>query len=412
MSDPSADDLALLARHAPLLVLDRLERYAPVPVEPFLTASITADGGKRLSGPPADLGVGGCPPALHLDPAPDAHRAADRAAAVFARFAPAPEPAAWACYGRVLRRRRGRRLLQYWCGFPDNPFGLGMRDVGRHVGDWEQVCVELDRSCALAAVIVFQHGSPQRVAAGSPGLTLADGRPRVYVAEGSHAMYLTAGSQPRILKRDNTSEGRSGVPRVLPLRGGAGWATWCGRWGPDTGPDLPRAELALVRWIARRSIGGDSPWSPLGAHRGRGERKPSVVAGRAQPVNRLGRVLRWLGERTWPCAVALDGAPVVERENVAEGHGEAPLAGAAARERAAVRVRARSGGLLLRRARYLDATVVDAGGAAIGHARAAFHGRHAELAVPLLDRAGPPAEVRIAGYNRVDQRSDVIAAPL
>jgi len=385
----SEEDLALLARHAPLLVLDVLERYAPIPVEPFLTASITADGAQRLSGPPADLSVGGCPPALHLDPAPEAHRGLERAAALFARFAPAPGPASWTCYGRVLARRR--RLLQYWCCFPDNPFGLGLRDVGRHVGDWEQVCVELDPDGVLAAVLVFQHGSPQRVAVGSPQLTVEDGHPRVYVAEGSHALYLTAGSQPRILKRDNTSEGRAGVPRVLPLPAD-GWATWCGRWGPDTAPDLPRLELALARWIARRSIGGDSPWSPLGPARSRTEREPGPLAGRAQPINWIGRLLRRLGTLTWPCAVALERPPALEGRTL--------------------RLRARGDGRLLRRARYLDAVAVDAQGAAIGHLRAALRGRHAELAVPLLDGAGAPAEVRLAGYNRLGQRGDVVVAPL
>ena len=398
-------DLELLRRHAPRLFLDALERYAPVAVDPYLAVSIAADGAQPAGGPPADLSAGAdgaaCTAGLHLDPtpglvpAPGQRLTGARADAVFAHFAPAPPPQQWRVYGEVLRSA-GRRVLQYWCFYPDNPFGLGLCDLGRHVSDWEQVLVEIDADDRTVAVIVYQHGSPQRVKAGDPRLTLdADGHPHVYVAEGSHAIYLTAGSQPRILKRDNTSaDGLNAVPQVLPLPSDAGiWASWCGRWGPDTGLDLPQAVLLFAHWIVRKSIGGDSPPGPHGKGRGKPKLAPAPTTGGAQPINRLSSLLVRLGGHLWPKDVEIEGA--------------ATLAGGA------VGLRVRTGGGLLRRARYVDATAFDAQGAAVGHARGAVGSDgDVDLAVQLLAGTGAPVEVRVAGYNRFDQRGTVLRAPV
>ena len=419
-------ELELLQRHAPLLLLDRLERWAPVAVEPFLAASVVADDSRPLAGPPATLDDGGADE-LHLDPTPGT-APASRGRALFDRFAPPPPPSQWRCYGAVERLAGGRRALVYWFFYADNPFGISFTDVGRHVGDWEQVQVELDARGALAAVAVYQHGSAHRVAIGSNGLTLTDdGRPRVYVAEGSHAAYLTAGSQPRKLKRDNTSDGgRSGVPVVQPLRDGGATerrASWRGRWGPDTGPVLrvPAWLLALVRRLAGGSLGGDSPPGPLargvrrtstppptphrpsaarprpaasppaGASSSPGAAEPAAppparTPGRFAPNAWLSRALRLLGRATWPREVAI---------------------ASVAREREAVRVRLRTGGGGLRAPRYADAVVCDGDGAPVGFARARVRGRSAELlVVPVAD--AEPAVVRAAAYNRLDQRSDVV----
>jgi hypothetical protein len=386
-------DLALLQRHAPKLFLDPLERFAPVAVDAFAAAAATFAGDRRLADPPADLAHDdGCPAGLHLDPVPSPPGA--RAGAVFERFAPAPGPTAWRCYGAILPLGR-RRVLQYWCFYADNPFGLRIDDIGRHVADWEQVQVELSGEGAIAAVTVFQHGSPQRVAVGAPALTIEDAHPHVFVAEGSHAMYLTAGSQPRILKRDNTSAaGRHGIPVVLPLPAEPGtWATWCGRWGPDTGPQLPGGLLRIAHWLVHKSLGGDSPPSPLGPSRSRVERTPARAraAGRVQPVNRIGRLLRWLGQLTWPSEVEVDDG---EHAVAVDGR--------------TVRLRVLTDGSVLRIARYVDATVIDAQGAAIGHARVPFApNRTADLMVELVAAAGAPVAVRVAGYNLLDQRGDV-----
>lgn len=395
---PTDADLALLRRHAPRLHLDPLERFAPAAVDDFAALCATFDGGTRLAGAPADLGDRhGCPRRLHLNPEPEEPTTAGRGRALFARFAPTPGPADWRCYGDLVRLDGGGRVLRYWYFYVDNPFGLRRRDLGRHVADWESVLVELDAGGEIAAVIVFQHGSPQRVQAGEAPLEIADGRPHVYVAEGSHAIYLASGSQPRLLKRDNTSdEGWQGEPDVLPLPDAAdAWASWCGRWGPDNGPELPRPVLAALRVVWRKSIGGDSPWGPLAARRSRVERDPAAAAraGNRQPINRISRRLFKIGERVWPNAVAFDGDAFV-RDGV-------------------VHARVRSGGGPLRTARYVDAVVVDATGAAIGYDRRPLRGgRAAELSVRPLPGAGPPAEVRVAGYNRLDLRGDVLRRAL
>jgi hypothetical protein len=454
-------ELELLQRHAPLLLLDRLERWAPVAVEPFLEASAVMRGsGALLSGPPALLDGEGADD-LHLDPTPETD-AARRAHALFDRFAPPPPPAEWRCYGTVERLAGGRRALVYWFFYADNPFGIWFTDVGRHVGDWEQVQVELDASGRLAAVAVYQHGSAHRVPVGSRDLTLtADGRPRVYVAEGSHAAYLTAGSQPRKLKRDNTSDGgRSGVPVVVPLRDGGVTerrASWHGRWGPDTGPVLrvPAWLLALVKRLAGGSLGGDSPPGPLA----RGVRRtstapatpprtaPTATPGApatapAAPAGPANARAAPAGSATVPAAPA---GPATARAAPAgpatAPAGRAPptttpgrfapnawlsralrVAGRAtwprdvaiesvAREGGAVRVRLRTGGGGLRAARYADAVVADADGAPVGFSRARVRARGAELLVAPI-RGSEPAVVRAAAYNRLDQRSDVVERPL
>lgn len=411
----TAAELELLQRHAPLLLLDPLERWAPVSVDDFLAASAVVADDHVVARPPARLDRAVDVAGLHLDPVRGAPAGPPRGAAMFARFAPPPAPAEWRAYGTVRPLAGGARALVYWLFYADNPFGIWFTDVGRHVGDWEQVQVELDPSGVFAAVTVYQHGSAHRVAVGSRQLTLtADGRPRVYVAEGSHAAYLTAGSQPRKLKRDNTGDGgRSGVPRVLPLPAEpGGWPRWPGRWGPDTGPSVraPRWLLALVRRLAGGALGGDSPPGPLA----RGRRTstppatpmpapaapsgpptpaappsplapPAHTPGRFAPNAWLSAVLRRLGEATWPREVALEAARV---------------------EDGRVRVRVRTGGAGLRRARYADALVVDGDGAALGHARARVRGGVAELLVDPVT-AAMPAEVRACACNRLDQRSDV-----
>lgn len=446
----SPAELELLQRHAPLLRLDLLERFAPVAFAPFLARAEVLLSAQPLSGPPADLvaSAGAGPAGLHLDPVPGVP-GGGRAAALFAAFAPAPGHEQWRCYGEVEPLIGGGRALSYWFFWVDNPFGIRFTDVGRHVGDWETVLVELAADDTIAAVTVMQHGSAHRVERGSPLLTFdAGGRPVVYVAEGSHAAYLTAGAQPRKLKQDNTSaDGRSGVPQVLALEGAAagasaagaapaagapaageaaapplaaaaaaapaageaaalpfaaagadapappGWASWPGRWGPDTGAVLPfpRWLVALALRLVPSGFGGDSPPGPLA----RG--KPPVgdrpirrhTPGSVAPNAWLSRfVLQPLGNASWPREVAIDAAVPVALES------------------RRVRARARVGGLLLRRARYVDAVVVDADGAALGHARAHVRGGGAELSVELV-APGVPHALHLAGYNALDQRSNV-----
>ncbi|MDO8212700.1 Vps62-related protein [Conexibacter sp. CPCC 206217] len=417
----SPDELELLQRHAPLLRLDLLERFAPVAVDPFLARAAVVADGERLSGPPAELAAtaGSRQAGLHLDPLADAIAAGTQspaatqppaaaplplAARMFAAFAPPPGPSEWVCYGEIEPLIGGGRALSYWFFWVDNPFGIRFTDIGRHVGDWEQVQVELAPGGAIVAVTVMQHGSAHRVEAGAAQLTIERRRPRVYVAEGSHAAYLTAAAQPRKLKQDNTSDGgRSGVPRVRALDAAEAdvWPGWPGRWGPDTGAvvPLPAWLVALARRLAPRGFGGDSPPGPLARGKRRAGTRPlrRHTPGAIAPNAWLSRALQRLGGATWPRRVEIDATT--------------PVAVDAGRDAPRVQARARVGGWLLRRARYLDAVVVDADGAALGHARARVKGASIDLTIELI-AAGTPAQLRLAGYNALDQRSNVSRRPV
>ena len=54
-------------------------------------------------------------------------------------------------YGRIARGSDGRRWLQYWLYYTDNPQDRGIVRTGRHEGDWELVQVGLGRGAARPA---------------------------------------------------------------------------------------------------------------------------------------------------------------------------------------------------------------------------------------------------------------------
>jgi hypothetical protein len=119
-------------------------------------------------------------------------------------------------YGRVVRGTGGRRWLQYWFLYANNPQDRGIVRTGRHEGDWEMVQFTLSGDATFA-----QHNW-----AASCSWT-----GHVYVANGSHASYPDAGEHGRPWPDpDDEAPGDGAVVRPEIRRLGS-WVRWPGRWG-------------------------------------------------------------------------------------------------------------------------------------------------------------------------------------
>ncbi len=138
-------------------------------------------------------------------------------------------------YARVVDGTAGRRWLQYWLFYLDNPFHVG--PIGRHQGDWEMVQIAVDAHDRPLWVTYAQHERGARRDWGD--VTVVDStHPVVYVAKGSHASYFDAGTHPRSdiplgLGKDHTSDGLAPVrpaPRFLDPDVDT-WLRWPGAWG-------------------------------------------------------------------------------------------------------------------------------------------------------------------------------------
>jgi MYXO-CTERM domain-containing protein len=176
------DDTTLLRRHAPVLHYDARDRDHAT-------------------------SVGALAPDLRGDDTP--LRATTRAM---------PDVA----HGRVARGSDGRRWLQYWLLYADNPQDRGIVRTGRHQGDWEVVQVALSRSGRPVEATYAQHkwaeACPYR-------------GPDVFVANGSHASYTRRGTVDRPWPDPDDEvrgDGRVVRPRIEPF---GAWARWPGRWG-------------------------------------------------------------------------------------------------------------------------------------------------------------------------------------
>jgi hypothetical protein len=171
----AATPAALLARHAPILVLHPQERFKPERVDGFLADSDLVDGHYDTR---ACKAVGG-PAAL------ECYVAADRAHG---------QPPA--LYGAVFRTA-GRTVLEYWLFYPfnlytyANPLGSVWQS---HEGDWEAIVVVLDKKSRPAVVGVSQHCTGSQRAWAK--VEKKGSRPIVYVALGSHTNAFAPGSQP------------------------------------------------------------------------------------------------------------------------------------------------------------------------------------------------------------------------
>jgi hypothetical protein len=237
---------ALLARHAPIVVLHPSERFAPVPVEGFLEDSDlqrrTPGGWESVE---ESLPTGGSD--LRLDQRLCRARDGTAATTCYAE-AQAAHGAGPVVYGAA--RRSGDRIdLQYWLWYPFNPYSAAPGLWQVHEGDWEAVSVIVDLAGRPLEVGYSQHSAGERrawTAAPKHGT-----RPLVYVALGSHANYPDVGIQrfdPRVVGSlfisiirqnggrpiDRTGRGRLVRPVLVPVnRVDPAWMRFAGRWGED-----------------------------------------------------------------------------------------------------------------------------------------------------------------------------------
>jgi hypothetical protein len=220
----------LLERHRPVLRYDSDERRFAVSVDALTGASqIDRDNGDPRRVPsPRFLG------ARYAD-GPRAEPG-DRLVPVGG-----PGPGRPLVYGRAARDGQGRRWLQYWLFFTDNPQDRGIVRTGRHTGDWELLQLRLRDGRRPVEATFAQHTWAEGCAWGE--VEREGGAPVVYVANGSHALYPRAGGADRPWPDPNDeADGRG--PRVRPPVERVGedtprWMTWPGRWGEDDAGWVP-----------------------------------------------------------------------------------------------------------------------------------------------------------------------------
>lgn len=230
-------DAALLARHAPIVVLHPAERAAPAGVDGFLADSVLANGRYDNQACSARDGLA----------ALDCYDAAD-------------EPAPAVVHGAVFRS--GKRVaLQYWLFHafdlwsPLVPQSLDYWKA--HEGDWEAVTVLLDERGRPAEVGASRHCSGARRA--WTKVERRGARPVVYSALGSHALYFRPGRYlqerkcwPDVALRifaaygveiaDHAARGRVLSPRVLRVtRTTPAWMRFPGRFGEEQHMHFPEA---------------------------------------------------------------------------------------------------------------------------------------------------------------------------
>ena len=238
---------ALLARHAPILVLHPAERFRPVPVEGFLADSDlqrkTATGWEKVDGP---LPAGGTD--LRLDQRLCRAVEGIVASPCYAQ-AEAAHGATPVVYGVVLRTRN-RIDLQYWLWYPYNDYSptIPASDVWQvHEGDWESVSVILDSEGRPLFVGLSKHCAGIRRSWDS--VSRLGARPLVYVAIGSHANYFGQGAfshspncWPQELRDivrslklvDHTGPGPRLRPRLVRVTATRPpWMRFAGHWGED-----------------------------------------------------------------------------------------------------------------------------------------------------------------------------------
>jgi len=274
---------ALLARHAPVLVLHPAEAFAPVRVDGFVADAAlqrrTPAGWEDVAGPLPAGGAG-----LRLD-----HRLCravegPAAAPCYAR-AQAARGSSAAAYAAAFRRRT-HIVLQYWLWYPFNGYSptLPAGNVWQvHEGDWEAVSVLLDADGRPLEVALSRHcAGARREWRRTPRRGL---RPLVHVALGSHANYFGPGTHPHdprcwprelrdvvraLALVDRTAAGRQVRPRLVPVTARRpGWMRFAGTWGedgyvhfPNNDPiayaGSPRGPASHEQW--RRPVGEPLSW--------------------------------------------------------------------------------------------------------------------------------------------------------
>jgi hypothetical protein len=265
---PSA--AALLARHAPVVVLHGAERSAPTNVEGFL-AGATLTGGR--------YDVRAC-------------SARDGVAALQC-YDDADQPAPPVAYGAFFRAKDGRIALQYWLFHAFDiwsPFVPQSADYWKaHEGDWEAVTVLLDANGRPGDVGVSRHCSGARRTWAK--VERRGTHPLVYSALGSHALYFGPGryaQQKRCWPPEalavfdaykvavvdhvgDVAEGRIVSPRVVLVSAKApDWMRFPGSFGEAQYLHFPQATFAYgagprgpaFHDLWKRPFAGPRGWPP------------------------------------------------------------------------------------------------------------------------------------------------------
>jgi hypothetical protein len=234
-------DAALLARHAPVVVLHPAERSAPTNVQGFLAGADLAGGRYDLRACSARDGL-----------------------AALQCYDDADAPAPPVAYGAVFRGG-GRTALQYWLF---HAFDLWSPVVPQsadywklHEGDWEAVTVLLDVRGRPTEVGASRHcGGARRAWA---RVERRGARPVVYSALGSHALYFKPGrylQEKRCWPKealavfaaygvpvlDQAAAGRAVSPKVVPVTAARpAWMRFPGSFGESQYMHFPQATFAF-----------------------------------------------------------------------------------------------------------------------------------------------------------------------
>lgn len=163
-------------------------------------------------------------------------------------------------YGRTARDSDGRRWLQYWLFFADNPQDRGVVRTGRHEGDWELFQLRLAEQGRPIEASFAQHTWAEGCGWGK--LERAGDAPVLFVANASHALYPRAGEADRPFPDpDDEADGRGRTVRprlVVVSERRPAWMRRRGRFGSSDGGPIP-GEHPSPRGPAFQSERWDDP---------------------------------------------------------------------------------------------------------------------------------------------------------
>ena len=238
-----------------MLVLHPAERYPPVPVDAFLSASDRlvrrADGTYSPAGPgetPTRLDVRGC--------------TAETGPAGADCYLPLSGGAP-TVYGAV-HRRGGRIVVQYWLFAPFNLWSPVVPAAANawqaHEGDWEHVAIVLGARGTPVTAGYAQHCGGVRLPWARVPLQRGTRRPLVYVGLGSHASYPSPGVHP-------TDPACWPDPKVVvPIFEALGYemVDYAGGGRRITAPRLVRLTATSPAWTSFAGTWGETRYVRLG----------------------------------------------------------------------------------------------------------------------------------------------------
>jgi hypothetical protein len=186
---PSAATLELARTYAPVLRLSAGERYHPLRLEDYLSATTlhsgTAPRGRLLQSHPTLFSLPVQAGRFYLDVAtaePSSH--ASRYPGIEQRLR-AAHPRATVYFHVVRQAATGRVAIEYWFQYLYNDF------YDKHEADWEGVTVFLHGTSPIGVGYSAHQG--RRWSAWASQSAKNGTHPIVYVAKGSHANYAKAG---------------------------------------------------------------------------------------------------------------------------------------------------------------------------------------------------------------------------